>query len=101
MSELIETQLLYVSVQKEFSERQNDRQEIDLLRQDACERCKQAGKEVLPPGSGGLQLYHPRAVGVGENHLFLSGNSSSSLVSNKVCIQISRRMAILKFLTFV
>ena len=32
-------------------------------------------------GSGGTQFYHPRGVGVGKVHLFLSGSSSSSLVS--------------------
>ena len=48
MSELTEVQVLYASVHKEFSERQNDRQEIDLLRYTTCERGKQAGKEALP-----------------------------------------------------
>ena len=38
---------------------------------DACERCKQAGKEALPRGLGGLQFYHPRGVGVGKDCLFL------------------------------
>ena len=37
-------------------------------------------------------------MGVGKACLFLSGSSSSSLVSGKVCIQISRR-AVLKLLT--
>ena len=50
----------------------------------------QAGKETLPQGSGGLQCYHPRGVGVGKDCLFLSGSNSSSWVSRKVCIQISR-----------
>ena len=36
----------------------------------ACERCKRAGKEALPPGLGGLQLFHPRDLGVGKDHLF-------------------------------
>ena len=44
------------------------------------------------PGSGGLQFYHRRGVGVGKTLLFLSGSSSSSLVSGKVCIQIHRRV---------
>ena len=64
MSGLTEVQVLFASVQKEFSERQIDRQEIDLLGQDACERCKQAGKEAVPPGYGGLQFYYPRGVGI-------------------------------------
>ena len=33
------------------------------------------------PGSGGLQFYPPRGVGVGKACLFLSGSSSSSWVS--------------------
>ena len=45
---LTEVQVLYVSAQKESSERQHNRQEIDLLRQDACERYKPAGREALP-----------------------------------------------------
>ena len=48
MSGLTEVQVLYASAQKEFSERQSDRQEINLLRQDACEEYKQAGEEALP-----------------------------------------------------
>ena len=44
MSGLTEAQVRYASAQKEFSERQSDRQEIDLLGQNACERCKRAGK---------------------------------------------------------
>lgn len=38
MSGLTEAHVLCVSVQKEFSKRQSDRQEVDLLIQDACER---------------------------------------------------------------
>ena len=38
VSGLNEPQAVYVSVQKEFSKRQSDRQEVDLLIQDACER---------------------------------------------------------------
>ena len=71
MSGLTEVQVHLASAQKEFNERQSDRQEIDLLRLDACERCKQAGKEALPRGSGGLQFYHPRGVGVRKDLLFL------------------------------
>ena len=99
MSRHTEVQV-HVSVQKEFSERQSDRQEIDLLGQDACERCKWAGKEVLLRGSGGLQFHHPRGVGVAKDFLFPSGSTGFSLVSGKVCIQISRR-AVLKLLPCV
>ena len=48
MSGLTEVQVLQASSQKEFGKRQSDRQEIGLLRQDTCERCKQSGKEALP-----------------------------------------------------
>ena len=71
VSGLTEVQVLPASVQKEFSERPSERQEIDLLGWDACERCKRAGKKALPPGSGGLQFYYPSGVGVGKAHLFL------------------------------
>lgn len=43
MSGLSEAQDLWVSAQKKFSERHRDRQEIDLLIQDACEIGKRAG----------------------------------------------------------
>ena len=33
---------------KEFSKRQSDRQEVDLLIQDTCKGYKQAGKGALP-----------------------------------------------------
>ena len=56
--------------------------------------CKRAGREALPWGSDGLQFYHPREMGVRKDSLFLSGSSSSSLVSSKVCIQISRRVVL-------
>ena len=36
------------------------------------------------PGSGGPQFYPPRGVGVGKARFFLTGSSSSSLVSGKV-----------------
>ena len=49
------------------------------------------------PGLVGLQFCHPRGVGVGKDCLFLSGSSSSSLVS---CIQISGRV-VLKFLPLI
>ena len=55
-------------MQKEFSERQSDRQEIDLLRWDACERSKMTAEEALPQGLGGLHFHSPRKVGRGENH---------------------------------
>ena len=38
MSGFTEAHVLCVSVQKESSKRQSDRQEVDLLIQDACER---------------------------------------------------------------
>ena len=57
-------------------------------------------RDALPRGSGGLQFYHPRGVGVGKALLFLSGSSSSSLVSGKMCIQISWRV-VLKLLPLV
>ena len=44
MSGLTEVQILCVSAQKEFSERQSDRQKIGLLRQATCEGNKPAGK---------------------------------------------------------
>ena len=37
MSGLTEVQVLNVSMWKEVSERQSDRQEIDLLKQDTCD----------------------------------------------------------------
>ena len=100
VSGLTEVQVLHVSAQKEFSERQSDMQEVDLLGKHACERGKRAGKEALPRGTCGPRFYSPRGVGVGKAHLFLSGSSSSSLVPDKVCIQISRR-AVLKLLPLV
>ena len=45
-------------------------------------------RKLLPSRIQWAQFYHPRGVGVGKACLFLSGNSSSSLVSGKVCIQI-------------
>ena len=51
VSGISEVQVLCTSARKEFIERQSDRQEIDLLREDACERCKQAGMEALPQRS--------------------------------------------------
>ena len=48
VSGLTEVQVLHVSTQKEFSERQSDGQEIDLLRWHACAKCKWAGMEALP-----------------------------------------------------
>ena len=48
-------------------------------------------REAQPQGSSGLQFYPLRGVGVGKSCLYLSGSSSSSLVSGKVCIQIHRR----------
>ena len=48
MSGLTEVQVLHVSAQKEFSESQSDRRDIDLLTYDACKKCKRADKEALP-----------------------------------------------------
>ena len=48
MSGLTEVQVLYASVQKEFSERKSGRPETDLLGQNICEKCKRAGTEALP-----------------------------------------------------
>ena len=88
-----EVQALHVSVQKEFSERDKviGKKQIDE------DRCKGAGMEALPIGSSGLQFYHPERVLIGKAGLFLSGSSSSSLVTTKVCILIRRRV-VLKFL---
>ena len=62
VSGLTEVQVLCVSAQKEFSKKQNDRQ-------DAWERCKQAGKEALPWGLDGLHFSNPRKVGRGKDCL--------------------------------
>ena len=48
VSGLTEAQVLCFSAQKEFSERQRDRQEVDLLIKDTCKRCKPAGEGALP-----------------------------------------------------
>ena len=45
---LTEAQVLCVSAQKEFSKKQSDRQEVDLLIQDTCEGQKLVGKRALP-----------------------------------------------------
>lgn len=47
MSGLTEVQVLYVSVQKKFSERQSVRQGVDLLIKDACEGYKWVDKGAL------------------------------------------------------
>ena len=80
MSGLTEVQVLCASAQKEFSERQSDRQETDLLGWNDGKGWKQTSKRALPPGSGGLRFYHPRGVGMGKACLFLSGSTSSSLL---------------------
>ena len=66
VSGLTEVQGRPASAQKGFSKRQSNRQEGGLLGWDAYERCEQAGKEALPWGSGGLQVYHPRGGGGGD-----------------------------------
>ena len=60
VSGLTEAEDLRVSAQKEFSQRQSDRQETDLLVWDACKRCKQTGEGALPQGLSGLQFYSQR-----------------------------------------
>ena len=55
--------VLRVSAQKEISERQRDKQEIDLSGQ-VYVRCKRAGVEALPRGCSGLQFSHPREWGL-------------------------------------
>ena len=58
-------------MQKEFIERQSDKQ-VDLLIQDACERCKRASEEALPRGLSGLKFYNQRKVGEGKRPPSLS-----------------------------
>ena len=48
MSGLTEAQVLCISVRTEFRERQSDRQEVNVLVQDICQRCMWASKRVLP-----------------------------------------------------
>ena len=91
-----EVQVLHASVQKEFSERQSDRQEIDVLRQDTCERCKRAATEALPPDLVGYK----RSGGWKRPFLPLSSSTGSFFVSSKLCIQISRKV-VLKVLSLV
>ena len=62
MSGWTEAQVLCVSALKEFSERQSDRQEIDLLRQNTCEGYKRAGNEALSQVLDGLHFYNSRKV---------------------------------------
>ena len=83
MSGLTEVQVLYASVQKEFSERQSDRQEIGLLRYDACERGKPAGTETLSQDPVDYGLSSKGNGGQKRPPLPLSSSSSSSLVSCK------------------
>ena len=85
MSGLSEIRDLHASAQEELSERQSDGEGTDVLGEDAWERRRRAGTETLPPGASGPRFYPPRGVGVAKARLFLSGRSSSSLVS----IQIS------------
>ena len=60
MSWLTEAQVHCVSVQKEFSERQSDEQETDLLTQDVCGSCKRAGEGAFPRGLSALHFYSQR-----------------------------------------
>lgn len=87
MSGLTEVQVLHASTQKEFSKRQSDRQDIDLLGWDTCERCKRAGKEALPEDPVGYPFIIQGEWGFKRPPLPLSSSSSPSLVSGKVCIQ--------------
>lgn len=48
MTGLTEAQVLCVSVQKESNERQSDTREVDVLIQDACEKCGRAVKRPVP-----------------------------------------------------
>ena len=89
MSGLTDAQVLHVSAQKEFSERQSDRQETDLLGGEACKRCKQAVKEALPKDAVGHSFIIQGEWG---SEKTASSFTSSSLVSHKVPIQISRRV---------
>ena len=57
-------------------------------------------QKLCPEDLVGYSFYHPRAVGVGKDHLCLSGSTGSSLVSLKVCMQIRRRV-VLKLLPSV
>ena len=76
MSGLTEAEDLRVSAQKEFSQRQSDRQEIDLLIWDACKRCKQTGEGALPQGLRGLHFYSQRK-GAGVKTAFFKAHSTS------------------------
>ena len=96
MSGLTEVQVLHVSMQKEFSERQSDRQEIDLLGWDACERCKRAGKEALPRGLVGFSFIFQVEVGKAVSSFL----EVAVPPSQEVYIQISRRV-VLKLLLLV
>ena len=89
MSGLAEVQVLYASSQKEFNQRQSDRQEIDKLGKDASERRKWAGKQASASRMPWAPVLSSKGRGVGKAHLFLSGSRSSSLVPGKVCIQIN------------
>lgn len=57
MSRLPEAQVLCVLVQKEFSERQNSRQAVNQLIQDACEGGKWAGEGAVSQGLSRLHFY--------------------------------------------
>ena len=61
---------------------------------------QRAGKEALPEGLVGDSFIPQGEWGSEKTRLFLSGSSSSSLVSGKVGIQISRR-GVLRLLPWV
>ena len=94
MSGLTEVQVLHVSTKKEFSERQSHRQEIDLLDRMLVRNASRQAQKLCPEDPVGYSFYQPRGVGVGKDHFFLPGNSSSSLVAGKVYIQINRKVVL-------
>ena len=63
MSGLTEVQVLHVSIQKEFSERQSNRQKIDLLGYTLVRGTNGQAQKLCPKDLGGLQFYHPRGGG--------------------------------------
>ena len=70
-------------MQKEFSERQSERQENDLSRQVACERCKWAGTEALPEDQGSYSFSLQGVWGSESTSSSSFFSSGSSLVSGK------------------
>ena len=56
-----------MSESRRNSTRDREGQEIDLLRLDTCERCKQAGDEAVPRGLGVMYFYNTRKLERGES----------------------------------